>query len=121
MPGILRRGELIGPMLETFVVAQLRVEATIAACRPNLYHIRTRGGRHEVDLVLEIGPDRVIGIEVKATAAPGRSEARHLIWLKELLGDRFAAGIVFHTGPRSYFLDTDIVAAPIASLWHHAN
>ena len=60
---------------------------------------------------------RVIGIEIKADAAPSRDAARHLVWLQESLGDRFAAGVVFHTGPRPIHYSTDIVGLPISALW----
>ncbi len=36
-------------------------------------------------------------------------------------GDHFAAGVVLHTGPRIYRLDTGIVAAPISVLWGRAS
>ena len=33
------------------------------------------------------------------------------------VGDRFVAGVVFHTGPMVFQLEEKIIAAPIASLW----
>lgn len=59
----------------------------------------------------------MIGIEVKADAAPDSSSARHLLWLRDELGDRFEAGIVLHTGPKVYELGASVVAAPICTLW----
>ena len=59
----------------------------------------------------------MIGIEVKASAAPGASSASHLSWLRDELGDRFVAGVVLHTGKRVYRLDNEIIAAPICTLW----
>jgi uncharacterized protein len=56
-------------------------------------------------------------VEVKADAAPGRGDARHLLWLRDQLGDRFEAGVVLHTGPRTYQLEERIHAAPISTLW----
>lgn len=61
-------------------------------------------------------PRRVVGIEVKASSAPTREDAKHLRWLHDELGERFLAGIVLHTGPRTYKLDENI-AAPIAVQW----
>jgi predicted AAA+ superfamily ATPase len=115
--GVLRDGDLLGRILDTFVVAQLRAELPVATSRPRLYHLRQADGRHEVDILLELGGGRVIGIEVKATAAPGASSAAHLSWLREELGDRFVCGVVLHTGKRIYRLDGNIVAAPICALW----
>jgi len=116
--GVIRDGNLLGRILDTFVVAQLRAEAAVSATRPRLYHLRTEQGRHEVDLVVELAGERLIGIEVKAGAAPSaRNEGKHLLWLRDQSGDRFVAGVVFHTGPRLYELDENIIAAPISVLW----
>lgn len=58
-----------------------------------------------------------MAIEVKATASPDRSDAKHLFWLRDQLGDRFLAGAVLHTDPLPFHLDDRIAAVPIASLW----
>jgi len=68
-------------------------------------------------LVVEMGGGRVIGIEVKAAAAPKLETARHLAWLRDSLGDRFVAGVVLHTGSRTWSLGERITAAPISSIW----
>ncbi len=114
---ILRDGNLLGRLLETFVVAQLRAELDLCRCRPRLYHLRDANGRHEVDLLCEMGGGRVIGIEIKATAAPRLEDCRHLVWMSEALGDRFVRGVVIHTGPRSFALSDQVLALPIASIW----
>lgn len=114
---ILRDGNLLGRMIDTFVAAQIRAELAIASSRPRWYHLSDKGGRHEIDLVVEFGGGRVAGIEIKAGAAPTRSDARHLEWLREELGERFVAGVVLHTGPRAFELADRIIAAPISTLW----
>jgi predicted AAA+ superfamily ATPase len=114
---ILGDGDMLGRILDTFVVAQLRPEAVVARSEPRLYHLRTEAGRHEIDVVAEFGGQRVLGIEVKAAAAPTIADAKHLRWLQQELGDRFVAGVVLHTGPRIYELADGIVAAPISTLW----
>lgn len=114
---VMRDGDLLGRLLDTFVVAQLRAQATVAASRPRLHHLRDEQGRHEVDLVAECGGGQVIGVEIKASSAPDAEDGRHLRWLRDRLGARFLAGVVLHTGRRVYQLDERIVAAPIATLW----
>lgn len=113
----MRDGNLLGRLLDSFVTAQLRVEAGVAEHRHRLHHLRTEQGRHEVDIVAEVGAERVIGVEVKATNAPSRSDAVHLAWMRDHLGERFAAGVVLHTGPHAYRLADRITAAPICTLW----
>ncbi len=115
--GILREGDLLGRLLDTFVASQIRAELAVADCRPRLYHLRQEQGRHEIDLLAEISATRVVGIEVKASAAPRADAAQHLVWLRDQLGARFARGVVLHTGSRVYEIDKHILAAPIATLW----
>ena len=113
----IRDGDLLGRLLDTFVTAQLRAEATVATNSHRLFHLRTEQGRQEIDLVAEIGAHRVAGIEIKASAAPTAHGARHLVWLRDQLGDRFVGGVVLHTGPAMYPLAERITAAPICTLW----
>ena len=113
----MRDANLLGKLLETFVVAQLRAQATVSEHRCRLFHLRQHHGRHETDVVAEINARDVIGIEVKATAAPASDDARHLAWLRGLIGERFAAGVVLHTGPASFPLGDRLWALPISSLW----
>ena len=115
--GVLRDGDLLGRVLDSFAVAQLRPEIAVSSERPRLHHLRTKHGEHEIDLVIELGGLRVVGVEVKADAAPDTTDAKHLAWLRDELGDRFLAGVVLHTGPRAYRLGERITAAPLASLW----
>lgn len=114
---VLRDGDLLGRLLETFVMAQIRPEVELSASVPRLYHLRTRDGAHEVDLIAELAGGDIIGIEVKADAAPSRSDAKHLAWLRDRLGRRFLAGAVLHTGPRPFQLADRILALPICALW----
>ncbi len=114
---VIADGNMLGRMLDTFVVAQLRPETVVAESGPRLYHLRTEGGRREVDVVVELGGERIVAIEIKASSAPTAGDARHLGWLREELGHRFVAGVVLHTGPRLYELGERVVAAPISTLW----
>ena len=114
---ILRDGDVLGRLLDTFVVAQLRSELAVCESRPRLYHLRDEHGRHEIDIVAELGGANLIAFEVKADAAPDRDSGRHLAWLRDRLGNRFVRGAIFHTGPRQYEVDDRIVAVPICALW----
>jgi hypothetical protein len=115
--GLMRDANLLGRILETFVVAQVRAELSRCETLPRLYHLRQEDGRREVDLIVEYGVGRILGIEIKATSAPSPHDARHLGWLRDQLGDRFVGGLVLHTGPRVFALGDRIIAAPISCLW----
>lgn len=114
---VLRDGDLLGRVIDTFVAAQLRAECALSVTGADMYHLRDANGRREVDLLIEARDGRVIGIEVKATAAPANADARHLEWLRNELGSRFVAGLLLHTGPRLFKISEQILAVPIASLW----
>lgn len=115
--GVLRSADLLGRLLDTFVLAQLRVERECAKVAPSLYHLRQEHGRREIDLVAEAPDGRVVAIEVKASTAPDRASADHVIWLRDQLGTDFVTGIVFHTGPTAFRLEERVFALPLAAIW----
>lgn len=114
---VMRDGGLMGRLLDTFVAGQLRPEIEVSPRRARVFHLRDKNGRHEIDLLAELGGDRVVAIEVKASASPARSDAAHLEWLRDNLGDRFISGAVLHTGQAAFPLADRVAAVPIASLW----
>lgn len=113
----LRDGDVLGRLIDTFVLMQLRSEQSLFDQPPKLYHLRQEAGAHEIDVVAELGYRRIVALEIKARASVTRDHARHLMWLRDQLGEAFAAGVVLHTGPHLYPLDDRIVAAPIATIW----
>jgi predicted AAA+ superfamily ATPase len=108
---------MLGRLIDTFVVAQLRAELPVSELSPRLYHLRQDGGRREIDVLIELAGHRVIAIEVKAGSSPAPSSSRHLRWLRDELGDRFIHGLLLHSGPFVQEIDDRITAAPIAALW----
>jgi predicted AAA+ superfamily ATPase len=114
---VLADGTLLGRTIDTFVTAQLRPEVALRSSRTGRYHLRTKSGREEIDILIEAPDGRMIALEVKATAGPSRSDARHLAWLRDSIGDRFIAGAVLHTGPDAFSLGDRILAVPICAIW----
>lgn len=109
--------DLLGRMIDTFVMAQLRPEVALSRRRIRLYHLRTKEGREEVDILAELPGGKLLGLEIKATASPDNSDAKHLRWLRERYPQRFVAGAVLHTGPDIIQLDESIFAVPICAFW----
>jgi predicted AAA+ superfamily ATPase len=114
---VLRDGDLLGRLIDSFVVAQLRADCAVSGLSPRLFHLRDTNGEREVDVVVEFADGRVMGIEIKAAAAPVSADARHLRWLRDALGARFISGVVLHTGPRPFRFDDGILAIPISAFW----
>lgn len=105
-----------GHLLETFVVGEIRKQASWLDAPVSLGHWRTSDGV-EVDVVIEYDDGTVIAFEVKAgERAPG-SDFRGLGQLRDALGRRFAAGIILTTGSRSYTYDDRLHVMPIDRLW----
>ncbi len=110
-------GDLMGRVIDTFVTAQIRSELALMTPAPQLHHLRTAQGRHEVDLVIEVGARKIVALEIKASASPSRDESNHLRWLKAEMGSDMIAGILLHTGSETFPIEPGIVATPIAALW----
>ena len=114
---IIRDGDLRGRWFDAFAVMQLRAELAAASPRRAMYHLRVEGGRHEVDLVVDLGRGRLFGIEFKAGTAPTHEDARHLVWLRDELGKNFAGGVVLHSGQAVVALGDRVAAVPLSALW----
>ena len=109
--------DLLGRFMDTFVAAQLRVEADASEEAVSLYHLRVRSGEREIDMVAERGR-KLIAFEFKAGREPDRKDARHLLWFRdEVARERFDGAVVFHAGRNQYRIDEGVYAVPIAGLW----
>lgn len=107
---------MVGPMLESFVAAELAAHLETTREETCMFHLRDRDGR-EVDVVLE-SQGRVVGLEVKSSTTVHRSDAKGLIWLRDQLGERFHRGVVLYSGTLPFQLADKIWALPTSTLWH---
>ena len=106
-----------GPLLETLVVNELAKQASFADDRVALSHFRSADGKREVDVIVEAPGGRVFAFEVKAGRSIGARHYRHLAWLRDAIGPKFALGVVLYTGDIAYRLADRIIALPISTLW----
>jgi len=109
----------VGPLIESFVLAEIAKQLTWSDVPAHLFHFRDRDGL-EVDAILEAGDGRVVAIEVKASTIPRSQDAAPMATLRDRLdriGDDFVGGVVFHTGDRRVSLGDRLVGLPIADLW----
>ncbi len=107
---------LFGPLLEAFVVAELRKQLGWSRRRADLFQYRTRTG-HEVDLILEETGGTIVGIEVKSTQTPGPRDFAGLRALREVAGRRLCRGVLLYPGPHILSFGEDLVAVPLPCLW----
>lgn len=108
-----------GHLLETFVVGELRKQASWSDTPANLGHWRTSDGA-EVDVVVEFDDGKVVAFEVKASERARGKDFRGLAQLRDLLGNRFIGGFILTTGARSYNYDDKLHVMPIDRLWTRA-
>ena len=101
---------IAGSYLESFVAQQLRPQVDLVG--GTFGHLRTGANQREIDVVIEVGLD-VVAIEVKYSQRPSADDARHLVWMRDELGERFVAGIVVHTGGDTVPLGDRIWAVPV--------
>lgn len=53
----------------------------------SVWHMRVDNGRHEVDFVVEREDGRVVAMEAKLSSTVTDRDVRHLVWLREQIGD----------------------------------
>ena len=107
---------LFGQLLETFVLQELRRQASWHDVPYGFFHFRDKDGA-EVDIVLEHLSGTVAGVEVKASATVRSSDFRGLRKLKNALGRRFMRGVVLYDGEAALPFGERLHALPISRLW----
>ncbi len=111
-----RERTLLGPILESFVAAELGKQIGWSETRPGLHHFRTHPGQ-EVDLVLEDARGRVVGIEVKASGTVAASDLDGLRTLAAPAGKAWVQGIVLYLGTPVVAFGPGLTACPVDTLW----
>ena len=115
-PDLIVRRDLMGHLLESFVVQQLMAQAAWTDPDLRFWHYRDKD-QVEVDLVMTLGA-RTWGFEVKAAASLSSGDGHGLARLADRCGEDFAGGILFHTGNDVLPMgDRRMLAAPISELW----
>lgn len=105
-----------GPVLETFVFAELLKHASTAEGQYHPMYYRD-AEKVEVDLVIENAAGQLVGVEVKAAATVKDSDLRGLKKLAGLAGESFKMGVLLYDGDETLPLGERIWAAPLSTLW----
>ena len=107
---------LLGPLLEDFVVMEIRKQLGWNRTRVAMFHYRSHAG-HEVDVVLEGPGGRLVGIEVKASSTVSADDLRGLLALQADRPKRFHRGLILYRGRTVIPFASRLHAAPINALW----
>ena len=110
----------LGGLLETFILNEIQRALPLQKADFRLYHWRSPDQR-EIDILADGGAS-LVGIEVKASAAVGKDDFRHLDWFGSEGPGRTRAftGIVFYMGERMLSFGEKRFALPASSLWSAA-
>lgn len=106
-------GSFMGALFESLVTLSVRTFAQRAGART--YHLRTQGGRHEIDIVVE-GDHGVVALEVKLSPAVTDDDVTHLRWLRDVLGEECVDVAVVTTGPEAYRRRDGVAVIPLGLL-----
>ncbi len=110
----------LGPLLESFVVQEVRKLLGWSRQVATLYHFRSAIGQ-EVDLVLEAPGQLIAGIEVKAASNVNQGDFSGLRELAETVGDKFVGGVVLYLGEQCLRFADKLWALPVSVLWEAAD
>ncbi|MCY4279331.1 MAG: DUF4143 domain-containing protein [Acidimicrobiaceae bacterium] len=113
-PAVARDGSLLGALFQSLVTQSVRVYAQ--ANEAKVFHLRTQGGEHEVDLIVQGVDGRIVALEVKLAANVTDHDIRHLRWLAERIGPELVDSAVITTGPEAYRRRDGIAVIPAALL-----
>ena len=105
-----QEGEPRGAHLENLVLHDLLTWRDSRLDRAEVFYWRTTIGE-EVDFVIEAG-DRLLPIEVKATARPRLRDIANLRTFRAEYGERARAGLLLHAGDMLDWIAPDVLAAP---------
>lgn len=109
-----RDGTFLGALFESLVTLSVRVYAQ--ASDATVSHLRAMDGRHEVDLILQRDDGKVLAIEVKLASAVDGHDVRHLLWLKDQLGDDLLDMVIITTGEQAHRRPDGVAVVPLALL-----
>lgn len=107
-------GPFLGALFESLVTLSVRTYAQAAGARVS--HLRTQGGHHEVDLIIERADGAIVALEVKLASLIEDRDVRHLAWLRDRIGARLLDAAVITTGPHAYRRSDGIGVVPAALL-----
>jgi hypothetical protein len=107
-------GSVLGRLFESLVTLGIRVCAQ--AAESSTFHLRTKNGDHEVDLIVQRDDGRVLAFEVTIGASVNDGDVFHLKWLQRMLGDQLLDAAVVTTGPTAYRRSDGIAVIPASLL-----
>lgn len=111
---LLRPEGMMGQLFEALTALTVQVLAQL--CEARVFHLRTEGGNHEIDLIVETPDKRVLAIESKTAAVATDEHAKHLNWLAQQWPERVIDRLIVNTGKQAYRRPDGVAVVPLALL-----
>ncbi len=108
-----RDGGFLGGMFEALCALSVRTFAQASDARVS--HLRTEGDRHEIDFIVE-SDGGIVALEAKLAGTITERDVKHLLWLRERIGDECVDLAVLHTGPEAYRRPDGVAVVPLGLL-----
>jgi len=107
-------GVLLGRLFENLVALTIHVHAQSGGAR--VAHLRTKGGEHEVDFIVERDDGKVMAAEAKLSKVPSDRDAVHLAWLASQIGGALVDAVIVTAGTHAYRRPDGIAVVPLGLL-----
>ncbi|MDR1151924.1 MAG: DUF4143 domain-containing protein [Bifidobacteriaceae bacterium] len=107
-------GTFLGSLFESLAVQAVR--ALAQPLRARVSHLRTQGGDHEVDIIVQRPDMRIAAIEVRLSTVVRPADVTHLNWLAGQLPDTVVNKVLINTGPQAYRRKDGVAVVPLALL-----
>ena len=109
-----RDGSLLGALFHSLVTLSVRVYAQSVEAK--VFHLRTHGGEHEIDLIVQGADGRIVALEVKLAPEVSDRDLRHIKWLADTIPPELADAAVITTGREAYRRRDGVGVIPAALL-----
>lgn len=109
--------QVLGGLLESYVVGELQRAIPMQDMDYRLYHWRSADQR-EIDILID-GGHHLVNVEVKSAASVSAEDFKHLKWFATDGPGRSkeCTGIVFYLGQQKLTFGDRLFALPVSALW----
>jgi len=107
-------GVFLGALFESLAVQTVRCLCGVDGAKA--YHLRTQGGDHEIDIIVQRRDLKIVAIEVKLSSIVRPADVAQLTWLRNQMPDLVLDTVLLNTGPAAYRRADGVAVVPLALL-----
>jgi len=107
-------GVFLGALFESLAVQTIRCLAQANGAK--VFHLRTQGGVHEIDAIVQRPDLRIVAFEIKLSSIVRPADVAHLNWLQTQVPDLVLDKVLLNTGSEAYRRQDGVAVVPLALL-----